>query len=74
MRLNELKPKESCRIIKIHGSGITFRRLLDMGCLKGEKIIVSKIAPLGDPMDIIIRGYHLSLRKNEAKEIEIEKI
>ena len=68
MKLNEVKPKSKCRIIKIHGSGNTGRRLLEMGCNRGAEIEVIKIAPMGDPIDIIIKGYHLTLRKNEAKE------
>lgn len=74
MYLNEIKPKSKCRIIKILGSGNICRRLLDMGCVKGTEIEVIKVAPLGDPIDITIKGYHLSLRKEEAKNIEVEII
>lgn len=74
MNLNEINPKTRCRIIKILGSGGVCRRLLDMGCIKGEEIEVIKVAPLGDPIDIKIKGYHLSLRKEEAKNIEVEII
>ena len=74
MKLSELKPKSKCRIVKIHGSSSILRRLLDMGCIKGTKIEVIKVAPLGDPMDITVKGYHLTLRKNEAKDIEVEVI
>ncbi|MEA2015120.1 MAG: ferrous iron transport protein A [Actinomycetota bacterium] len=74
MHLNEIKPKTRCRIVKILGSGGIYRRLLDMGCIKGEEIEVVKIAPLGDPIDITVKGYHLTLRKNEAKKIEVEAI
>jgi Fe2+ transport system protein FeoA len=74
MYLNEVKPKTRCRIVKIEGEGGICRRLMDMGCNRGAPIEVKKIAPLGDPIDIAIRGYHLSLRKNEAKNIEVEEI
>lgn len=74
MYLNEVKPKTKCRITKIIGSGGICSRLLDMGCIKGEKIEVVKVAPLGDPIEITIKGYHLTLRKEEAKKIEVETI
>ena len=74
MYLNEVKPKTKCKIVKIHGTGNICRRLRDMGCTSGGVIEVKRVAPLGDPIDIIIKGYHLSLRKNEAKEIEVEII
>ncbi len=74
MYLNEIKPKTKCRITKILGSGGIHSRLLDMGCVKGEEIEVIKVAPLGDPIDITVKGYHLTLRKNEAKNIEVETI
>jgi len=74
MKLNEVKPKTKCKIIRVSGSGEIHRRLLDMGCVKGTDIEVVKVAPLGDPIDIIIKGYHLSIRKDEAKDIEVEMI
>jgi len=74
MYLNEIKPKSKCRIIRINESRNTCRRLLDMGCVRGAEIEVIKVAPLGDPIDITIKGYHLSLRKEEAKNIEVEII
>jgi Fe2+ transport system protein FeoA len=74
MYLSEVKPKTRCRIVKIEGEGGICRRLMDMGCNRGAQIEVKKVAPLGDPIDIVIRGYHLSLRKNEAKNIEVEEI
>ncbi len=74
MKLNEVKPKTKCRIIKVSGSGGVHGRLLDMGCVKGTDVEVIKIAPLGDPIDIVIKGYHLSVRKEEAKNIEVEAI
>ncbi len=74
MNLNEVKPRSKCRIIKINGSGNISGRLRDMGCTSGAEIKVIKIAPLGDPIDIMIKGYHLTLRKNEAKDIKVEEI
>jgi len=74
MNLNEVKPKTKCRVIKIHGSGNICTRLRDMGCTRGSEIEVKKVAPLGDSIDIVIKVYHLTLRKNEAKDIEVGKI
>ncbi|HHT79481.1 MAG TPA: ferrous iron transport protein A [Actinobacteria bacterium] len=74
MFLNEIKPKNKCRIINIVGNDRVCTRLLDMGCMRGEEIEVIRVAPLGDPIDIKIKGYHLSLRKEEAKNIEVESI
>jgi len=70
--LSELKPKESGKVRKICSVGTLLRRLLDMGIIKGTTIEVAKVAPLGDPMDIKVKGYHLSLRKEEAAQISVE--
>jgi len=70
--LDKLKPKDKGTIVKIKGSGPLHRRLLDMGLVKGSPVAVVKIAPLGDPIDVKIRGYHLSLRKEEASHIIVE--
>ncbi len=70
--LDELKPKQKGIIIKIKGSGATHRRLLDMGLVKGSSIDVERVAPLGDPIDVKIKGYYLSLRKEEASNIIVE--
>jgi len=72
--LSELKPKERGTIVKVGGDGPVHRRILDMGVVPGTEIEVVKVAPLGDPMDLLIRGYHLSLRKEEAREIFVEKV
>jgi len=74
MNLSMLKPGESGKITKIGVIGPLKRRLMDMGVLVGEKVKVEKIAPLGDPMEVTIKNYNLSLRKNEAKGIEVEAI
>ncbi len=70
--LSELKPKESGKVKKIYGEGTLHRRLLDMGIIKGTAIEVTKVAPLGDPIDIKVKGYHLTLRKEEAAQISVE--
>lgn len=70
--LSELNIRESGRVRKIHGEGMLRRRLLDMGIIPGVTVEVTKIAPLGDPVDIKVKGYQLSLRKEEAAQISIE--
>ncbi|MDW7971735.1 MAG: FeoA family protein [Thermodesulfovibrio sp.] len=74
MRLSELKVGQKAKIISINTRGIIKKRLMDMGVLSGELLKVEKVAPLGDPIDIVIKNYHLSLRKSEAQEIEVEVI
>ncbi len=74
MFLSDLKKGDRGKILKIGGSGVYKRRLSDMGLLKGEIFTVKNIAPLGDPIEITIKDYNLSLRKNEAQNIEVEKI
>jgi len=71
-KLSELKPRELAKVKKIQGEGTLNKRLLDMGIIKGTKIEVIKVAPLGDPIDIKVKGYHLSLRKEEAAQISVE--
>ena len=70
--LDRLKPAQKGSIVRIKGSGALHRRLLDMGLVKGSSIEVEKVAPLGDPIDVRIKGYHLSLRKEEASNIIVE--
>lgn len=74
MNLSMLKPGEKGRIIKIRTIGQMKRRLMDMGVLVGEEVIVEKLAPLGDPIQFRIKNYSLSLRKKEAELIEIEVV
>jgi len=71
--LSELKPKERGTIVKVGGGGPVRRRILDMGVVPGIEVEVVKVAPLGDPVDLLIRGYHLSLRREEAREILVER-
>ena len=70
--LKEIKPGETARAAKIAGAGPVKRRIMEMGITKGVEIHVRKVAPLGDPMEVTIRGYELSLRKADAELIEIE--
>lgn len=73
MRLDLLKPGESGIIKTVGGEGALRLRLLDMGLIPGTKVKVQKIAPLGDPIQILIRGYDLTLRKEDAAKIDVEK-
>ena len=70
--LKDAKVGETVMIKKITGSGPTKRRIMDMGITKGTELIVRKVAPLGDPVEITVRGYELSLRKADAEIIEVE--
>lgn len=73
MTLQEVKPGETVKVIKVGSKGPFRRRLMDMGVTPGVIIHVVKVAPLGDPMEVSVRGYSLSLRKDETKEIMVEK-
>lgn len=70
--LHELRPGEKGTIVKIGGVGGVHRRLLDMGLVSGSEVEVERVAPLGDPIEVRIKGYHLSLRKEEASDIQVE--
>lgn len=70
--LREAKIGETVQVVKIHGEGAVKRRIMDMGITKGVSIYVRKVAPLGDPVEVTVRGYELSLRKADAETIEIE--
>lgn len=69
--LKDVPIGESATIIKIHGEGKVKRRIMDMGITKGTEVFVRKVAPLGDPIEITVRGYELSLRKADAEILEI---
>ncbi len=71
-KLSELEPGEKGRIVKVGGSGPVHRRILDMGVVRDAEIEVVRVAPLGDPVELKIKGYNLSLRKSEAAAIDIE--
>lgn len=70
--LKEVKVGQSVKVVKLHGEGAVKRRIMDMGITKGVEIYVRKVAPLGDPVEITVRGYELSLRKNDAEMVEVE--
>ena len=70
--LKQAKVGDTVRVVKLHGEGALRRRIMDMGITKGVEIYVRKLAPLGDPIEINVRGYELSLRKSDAEWVEIE--
>ncbi|HCY05800.1 MAG: FeoA domain-containing protein [Erysipelotrichaceae bacterium] len=70
--LNDVNIGESAKVIKLHGEGPTKRRIMDMGITKGVEVKVVKVAPLGDPIELTVRGYQLSIRKFDAEKIEVE--
>ena len=70
--LKETAIGSTVRVVKLHGEGAVKRRIMDMGITKGEMIYVRKVAPLGDPVEITVRGYELSLRRADAEMIEVE--
>lgn len=70
--LKQAKVGETVKVVKLHGEGALKRRIMDMGITKGVEIYVRKVAPLGDPVEINVRGYELSLRKNDTELIEVE--
>ena len=70
--LKEAKIGETVRVVKIHGEGAIKRRIMDMGLTKGVEVYIRKVAPLGDPVEVTVRGYELSLRKADAEMIEVE--
>ncbi len=70
--LKQAKIGETVKVVKLHGEGAVKRRIMDMGITKGVEVYVRKVAPLGDPIEVTVRGYELSLRKADAEMIEIE--
>ncbi len=70
--LREVPIGGDCKVVKLHGEGAVKRRIMDMGITKGVGIHVRKVAPLGDPVEVTVRGYELSLRKADAETIEVE--
>ena len=63
---------ETLRVVKLHGDGAVKRRIMDMGLTKGVEVHIRKVAPLGDPVEVTVRGYELSIRKADAEMIEVE--
>ena len=74
LRLSELKPGDRCRIVKISGKGAIIRRIFDIGIRPGVEILVERVAPLGDPVEFKLDGFHISLRKDESEKIIVEVI
>lgn len=74
MRLSDLKQGQSATIARVGGSGALRRRILEMGIIKGAEVYVEKYAPLKDPVELIVKGYHISLRVDEASQIDVENI
>ena len=70
--LREVKVGQTCTVKKLHGEGAVKRRIMDMGLTRGVEIYVRKVAPLGDPMELTVRGYELSIRKADAEMVEVE--
>ena len=69
--LREIKIGETVKVVKLHGEGPVKRRIMDMGITKGTEVFVRKVAPLGDPMELTVRNYELSVRKADAEMIEV---
>jgi len=70
--LSELKPKEKGKVVKVGGKGGVYRRILDMGVVSGTLVEVQRVAPMGDPIEIRVKGYNLTLRTEEAANIQVE--
>ncbi len=70
--LRESKVGDTVRVVKLHGEGAVKRRFMDMGLTKGVDVQIRKVAPLGDPIEVTVRGYELSIRKADAEMIEVE--
>ncbi len=70
--LRQAKIGDTVTVVKLHGEGAVRRRIMDMGVTKGAEVHVRKVAPLGDPVEVTVRGYELSIRKGDAEMIEVE--
>lgn len=70
--LKQVKPGQTVKVVRLHGEGAVKRRIMDMGLTRGVEVYVRKVAPLGDPVEVTVRGYELSLRKADAEMVEIE--
>lgn len=71
--LRDVKVGETAKIVKLYGEGAVKRRIMDMGLTKGVEVHVRKVAPLGDPIEVTVRGYELSIRKEDASMVEVEE-
>jgi Fe2+ transport system protein FeoA len=74
IKLSDLKEGQTGRIVRVGGQGILRRRLLEMGLIKGTQVYVEKYAPLKDPIELIVKGYHISLRVEEAAQVILEEV
>lgn len=74
MTLDQLKPGKKASIISVGGKGALRRRLLDLGLTPKTTVLIRKVAPLGDPIELFLRGYELTIRKAEAREIEVKEV
>ena len=74
MTLKDARVKDTVKVLKVQGTGPIRRRIMDLGITKGVEIYVRKVAPLGDPFELTVRGYELSVRKEDAKMIIVEKL
>ena len=74
MTLDEIKPGEKCRLLTVGGEGVLRRRLLDMGFTPRTLVTVRKVAPMGDPIEVGLRGYIITIRKEEAAKLTVEKV
>ena len=70
--LRQVKVGETVTVVKLHGEGAVKRRIMDMGITKGVQVYVRKVAPLGDPVEVNVRGYELSIRKNDAEMLQVQ--
>ena len=70
--LRDVQIGQTVKVVKLHGEGAVKRRIMDMGLTKGVEVYVRKVAPLGDPMELTVRGYELSIRKADAEMVEVE--
>lgn len=74
MLLSEMKEKQTARVVRVGGNGALRRRILEMGILKGSEVYIEKYAPLKDPVELIVKGYHVSLRVEEAAQITVDRV
>ncbi len=70
--IGDMKIGETAKVVRLSGEGAVKRRIMDMGLTKGAQVTVRKVAPLGDPIELTVRGYELSIRKDEAAKVEVE--
>jgi ferrous iron transport protein A len=72
--LGDLQPGQRARILHVGGRGRVRRRFMEMGLVRGETILVERVAPLGDPVEFLVKGYHVSLRRDDARQIEVQML